>query len=670
MNSIIFTFPTTYVNTLKLFLVLMILILNTLVFGQRLDIHSDSIEVLGTKGAVTYTYIKNKSEKIKHQKFSFISNEIDSLSDNFIQQLVIDGSFYKNHKTEEWTFNQTKLRPTTSKGVDGYNVVQLGSGVEKQINALFNEGRATGEWISFSTIIENSKVTDTLYKSTAQFKENKFNGRVKSTMDTLKLEGNVQNNFFEGDWVFVHKGKNEAKEIRSYSNGVLIKHELVVNNKTYDIKHVGLDQSFKENDEHWENVTVTKAYFDIILETNFGKINGTRDTTLSSPVIRTSNTFLKASLASFIKHNDHYIWSIENSDTLIEYPKLRVKKFPYSKEEKEKIATALVTLKETKSIIDNFLNDPQVEVNKHSYPEIAKYYEAYTIYKRELAKLNFVFSKLSLSTYEYINREEILPYIFEGTNFPTIVKYEYEGKENEVSIDFPENLNSNQANIENLSNHLEIFKKKLLEKKEIVEPIIKRNKKRFEIADKEKKLLEKRDSIEKIFSNNWNDPKYNELHTDFKTTIIEYSMSSFKKYAQEDIDDRINHIDAILLCFSELIHFYEQLIEFKNQEIRINELYTRVVWNPYTFTDMEETVKERIYNAYSNHLKPYFYLTLKENFNCAILSNVQHELDTLFTLMRALRNQDTKDLEKSLKRKTKIEEILLEFDLQPLTNHE
>jgi len=591
--------------------------------------------------------------------FRSVGTPKDTSENNFIQQVSIKGDFSKGDKNGKWSYQLISLSPTTSQRIEGYNVVQLGTGKELSINASFEEDKATGKWSVFENLITNSKVKDTTYKAEVHFMNNYFTGKLKSSLDTIKLEGFIDDHgYIDGEWSITI---GEKKEIRQYKHGVIIKHLIISQKDTIEINHFGLEEDLEEE---WEEMPLGSTYFDIILESSTISKNGKEKENSYSKMIQTSNLYLDKTIRSFLFHDKKHIWSIGNDESLILSPKIKVKPYLLTSEEKKQLKKSESLIEEINKSLNDFLKDPQVEINKHAFEELAKYFEAYSIYKVEVKKIETLISLLRSPAFNYINRDKVIPYLFEGTDYPNVLTFEFENKKKEFSINFPKNLSQQNATIASLYEHLESIKQKLVEKKNVVNPIIERNKKRIEIAEKEELLLMKRDSVKTLFANESNKDRYNNYHRRFKDAVINYTSKKFKEYASKDIEERINITDQVIFCFETFIDLYSILESLPEMEEDIKERYTRVVWNPFTFTDMEETIKERVFNAYKNILFPYVLEDLEDNITCEKLDVRVNNFTVLNERMKTLVNQDTKELERHIRKANSINELILHFNLE------
>lgn len=127
-------------------------------------------------------------------------------------------------------------------------------------------------------------------------------------------------------------------------------------------------------------------------------------------------------------------------------------------------------------------------------------------------------------------------------------------------------------------------------------------------------------------------------------------------------------IESELDCFDQYLSFYAFLAELPKRLNEIDDLYTRTIWNPFTFTDMQKKVKERIFLSYQKTLLPFLLDDLEQGMSCAI-SNRMDNFSILFSKMKFLREQDTQELEAKLKRTSTLEQIFQAFDFNFNSNN-
>lgn len=101
---------------------------------------------------------------------------------------------------------------------------------------------------------------------------------------------------------------------------------------------------------------------------------------------------------------------------------------------------------------------------------------------------------------------------------------------------------------------------------------------------------------------------------------------------------------------------------------RINEVYTRTTWNPYTFTYMDERVNENVYEAFETEVFPFVWDELSNNISCEDIGEKSKNFEILYRKMIALRDEDTKQIDRQLRRSNTLEEILTTLNLDPDRN--
>lgn len=184
------------------------------------------------------------------------------------------------------------------------------------------------------------------------------------------------------------------------------------------------------------------------------------------------------------------------------------------------------------------------------------------------------------------------------------------------------------------------------------------------LVDKEKQLVKKKESILSLYLAGVRLDDFNEYHRMVASSIETYVTKKFKEYAELPSQEKIERIEMLTGCFDGFIKLYDVLADLPRKLNRLNEAYTRTVWNPYTMTDMEERMKERVYKAFEAYLFPYYLDEITASIDCEVIANKTGIFDLIYNRMLALRDQDTKDLEKELRRVTSSERILEVLNIQ------
>lgn len=616
----------------------------------------------GWKGNAQYKTTKNG---IKEGAFKFNSSSILKDSARFISDIRFTGNYLSDKKNGDWKFTHSLLQRGQIAQVRDFQIIYNGKGKTHSVLGQFKEDLPNKKWEVITQEVNHSGIIDTTFFAQTQFDAHQMVGTFLSYAHHVRINGTIsEDGFFNGEWSFIYypSGASSIQEKRIYNNGILKRHLFIENNQTLEIKHIGLDSSFSEENETWESLNVNQDYFDVLAFSSFHE-NEEKQTTIQN-TIEASNDFLVNSMNSFSQYQNKKIWNLDVGNNSFNLPKIKLKKYAYSVSEKNLIEEAIHKIKISKNSIHRFLKNPQVDIIKHKHEEIALYYEVYREYLNNLNVLERLFNQLRLKSFEYINRKEIFPFIFSGINYPQTIRYEFNSKIEEKQVDFPNDVPSTSVTIPLLSKQTNEIHQHINEIESLLLPILELHQKRIEIAEKEEQLVILRDSIQQLFTNEFAQKDYNNFHKRYGKDIIAFVENSFKEYAQKDIEERIRITDEYISCFSDFVSSYKQFCVISGQINDIKELYTRVVWNPFTFTDMEEIVKERVFNTYQNYLLPAYLDDLGSEINCTQFKENILRFHSLFEKMIELRDEDTKELERELRRVSDIRKIEQLFEIK------
>jgi hypothetical protein len=516
-------------------------------------------------------------------------------------------------------------------------------------------------WQVIKRTIANSQATDTLFAINTQYKNGLMFGEINGSSDNLNLNGFFdENGFIHGKWTLLHKNDaSQIKELREYQNGILIKHQFEINKTVYEIDYVGLKQSINE-DDNWIETDIDSAYFNL-LQTCFNgikdKTNSLTEATQINSLFNKSNLFIKSALFSFGEHSKHKVWNLTTGSEALKYAKIRVLENPYTSKEKEILKNAKNTLVNSRQIIDNFFGDKQVELSKHSYKDLSKMYEAMTVYKIKVKSLSNWIQEINSSSFEHIDRDAVFSKKSPSVNYPDELKYEFKDQSLSEKYAFPPNLEAGNTSIELLARHINNVFDDLNNIEKSSEKILASSRKENNLNKQEANLVIKKDSILQLFTPEEPPKNYNQYHQNVSTPLVLYVQKTFKSYANSEFETKSGLIDSLNTCFDNIIELYHTLDELPKRVKRLDEVYTRTIWNPYTFTDMDERVKERIYRAYENILLPKLLQQVQSFDNCANFDKYNQNFTNLYRSMILIRDRDTKEAERLLRRETDPAEI-------------
>ncbi|MFN2262279.1 MAG: hypothetical protein ABR595_09475, partial [Psychroflexus sp.] len=282
------------------------------------------------------------------------------------------------------------------------------------------------------------------------------------------------------------------------------------------------------------------------------------------------------------------------------------------------------------------------------------------VYKLISAKLDDLKHNVDISQNKalaYLERSSLDNRILKTIQFPENINADFQDEPLEINTNLPSDFEAKKFELSDLAEFINAIKNsvsKLDTKSNLILDDLKKQSNLNEIEDE---LVAKKDSILKLYSGNEGDENFNEYHEELASDIKNYTRNQFEVYASLEIDQKKQEIDLFMACFDKLISFHNFQTELPSKIDRIEELYTRTVWNPYTYTDMEETVKERIYEAFDEILRPHLLDKFKNEIDCDKISTNIDNFENLYKRLVELREQDTKSIEKALKREKNPETI-------------
>ncbi|MGB3617145.1 MAG: hypothetical protein WBA12_03445, partial [Catalinimonas sp.] len=123
---------------------------------------------------------------------------------------------------------------------------------------------------------------------------------------------------------------------------------------------------------------------------------------------------------------------------------------------------------------------------------------------------------------------------------------------------------------------------------------------------------------------------------------------------------------AVLLeCLDEMNGLIAALAALPARTDTIRTAYKDEVFNPFTFTVMEEDVKPRLVQTYEQTLLPYLLGRVREEMSCDEARGVRTTLAAVHRRMLALRDENTTKIERKLRRSRDAREVLQLLGVMP-----
>lgn len=617
------------------------------------------------KGKAQFEFKLHGGDTIKHGQFSFSSVQQTNEEEQSAIGIRYTGHFYENKKVGQWAYRYKKIRPSSKPELQGFELVTKVSGEEYLVNGRFNEGKAHGAWKVMHHLIVDGHSTDTLFSGEIQYNHGMPVGETRGRIDNVQFRGGFnQQGQLDGEWVITQKLQDQTsiEEYRIYNDGVFVDHYFRFLGEKFVISHVGLDYSDVDDKLQVEE-NISSDILQMLKNTHFeidspGEISVPEDLKDggSNTIIAQSNKVLDKMLHAFTENAGHNIWQTLNGSVNMSQGKLRLRLYPIEPETNSLLNETVELRNDALNIIDSFFNNPQVDINRHSNEDLNFYNETYWVYQENLRKLSPLIDLFSVSSAKYLDRKALFDYLKPELNYPDTIIYDFRDEIFSRPFRAPE-VQANDGAISFLHSHTSEIHREVVRVEEEVSNLLEKYQKQSRISEKEERLVQKRDSIIRLFSNLDSRDDYNSYHADITDEVVHRTRKWFQQYAELSIERKLNRIDDLLTCFDEVIELYKQLSKIPLRLSDIDEMYTRTVWNPYTYTDMDERIKERLYRAYENIILPTIWDDLVLSIECGKITDKGKNYERIYQKMLSLREQDTKELEREIRRSNSYAEV-------------
>lgn len=577
--------------------------------------------------------------------------------------LTYQGEYAKDLKTNLWSFSYKTLKALENFKERNYQLNLMTSGKEFILTANFLNGLANDEWNAEERLFENSEVKKTIYTIDAVFKDSKMVNALKADFPDLDIEiGFDDEGYADGDWIFSHEldGIN-IKDIMSFQNGIFKNRKLEVAGKTINVEQLGLDPNSEKN----TSIGYDKGMDEVLKLVYFNLNNEDISQTVFQKINHKSLSHLDKILKIFKNHQGIDIWqNFKGSEELI-IGLFKIEKHPLSTTEKSQIKDVVKKIKDTDQKIDHILNNSYLEIGKLNYEELNIQESILDVYKNYVYRLKPLFDKLNTKEIEYINRRAILPEWLPEQNFPESITYRFKEEEFSKAYNFPKSIKTSEIDISSISKLVNKIYADILASEKKSNEIFKKLSKKEALSDREKEFVDLKKKLIALYKNENSKAEYNSYHEVVSSNFIQIVNDQFRAFANLDIDEKEQQIDDYLDCYKSLEDAYKKIEELPLRLNRVDELYSRTTFDPFMMADMTERLKSRIYNAFEDFLLPYIIDNLKTAQSCHEVEKALQLFDNTYKRLVVLIDEDTKELEKLLKRERNVQSIMEALNINP-----
>jgi hypothetical protein len=630
-------------------------------FTQRIQAQSPKLKEVpyllksGIAGETRYQFAVSGKDTIFQGPFSFRSTSLDAEGDNLFLSLQYQGNFKNGLNDGAWSYSFKELRPLRDFFEDDNKITFKSRGTERLVKAEFALGKASGCWEWLEQDIDLSSATGTSSRMLASFSQGVLLGDIEGDINGHHLSGKaVDGGFADGTWVINYPEKNNIimQEVRQFQRGELVAHYLTSGKYMLHYRYGGL-----EVQDEWVEVPLDVYLMVLsraVLNSAYGEFSE-----LASQTFQQSNRLWNDALDGFLNHRGERIWEQIPGAEEPSMPKFKLPKIPApSTRELSNSADIKKMIAEIQKDLDDLLNDSEIEINRYINSKVALYVEALKEHQKVLKRYERLLKDLSDPSFELIRKSDFFPPAISVIQYPNRVAFEVEGLKYEESFPFPQLKSIEYEELVHLKAYVKEIQAAVKDLEVAIDNALEVKQKEKRLQEKEQVLIKQRDEVMALFSNAAEREDYNIYHRSIESAVGAEVKKAFKAYAALDNFEKLERIDDLQQCMEDFIRLYEIQSAIPAQLDRIKEVYTRIVFNPYTMIDMEERVKERVYNAFQNYLLPYYLFDIQSSLTCELLGPKLKNFESMYRVMISIREQDTRELEKELRRVSSGERII------------
>ncbi len=558
---------------------------------------------------------------------------------------MVDGTMKEGIPDGFWKFRQSELKPKGGEFAEDYHFSFKVDGKENIAIGRFDEYKKEGVWSIYNLKIKDSQVKDTLFIASALFDNNKMIGEFTLKDKSGSLRGEVNSNqYSSGIWKINNSDSKvdstQFSEEWHFEDHALIKKTYHIKGKKYDLnlkpsgnlKWVLEDIEFSE--KYWERMEMVESLYMGYQHPNIAK------------TIKTGKLLI-GSFNDIASKLDTSIMMVVNT-SLSPGIKTKVIRLPYTKEEMKELSGTIENISLIDTVIKEIIHDPQYNLVKIKFTEVSRLLSIIVALKNQLiTPLEEILTYYQRGDMEYLDRELLIKSM---VNFN--LKLEGIGNtENEENVYVLKNRfkDENDASSKKMFDLTQLVLDEITVIKDSLEKFVFVVEKEETLLQFEKDLIEKYNHVREV-SEVLISSQINEIaRFDVYARIIEFIDLKVNKYLDiSSPKDKMENVEQVISCIGKVELLIGKLLTVSGNVQIIDDAYTRQVFNPYTFTNMEERIKAPIFNVYKNILLPSIFHNLY-SLSCDNMDRATMNFENLFVEMIETLNYDTKKLERRLR---------------------
>ncbi|EIM76771.1 hypothetical protein A3SI_08641 [Nitritalea halalkaliphila LW7] len=374
-----------------------------------------------------------------------------------------------------------------------------------------------------------------------------------------------------------------------------------------------------------------------------------------------ANSLIEAFLLNTLRYDDQYISA---SEQIKKYP-LATRKFVYqiARDDVPRLNEIPENYDRLKSVIREYAGKNSLNLNKNRSDSVARAYEFFQFYNRELARFDPLINVIRDKSIQYFDlrymKENGIPFLREEVTIP----YVYDEEEKNFQLSYTVSPLEEGLYL-SLLRYIAAVEEEVQRQAALVDRVLFFIEQNQSLRQLEAEIESQQRVIDRLYveERDQQEPKVRRLVQDVYETVIEGSYAAYNDdYARSDNQERKVELANIKLdLLNELETIHPKLLRVYEILETVDEGYMVEVWNAFTFSRYMQREKERLWDAGELLYMHYIDQLRSEEVYVELRVWIQ-KMENLAQRLNELREEDTRRLERRIGRTKdpkEIEEIL------------
>ncbi len=665
-------------STLKYFVLAFVLVvlLPTVHQAQNTKKFRGPYTFYGIDGAAQYEYLQVKRDStVKEGKFDFSQKYTDSLDTQVFYKFQVSGQYLQDKKVGTWQFIDAR-HVVTVKDVAFFNVkASLDSELRETTAGYNQQGLPEGPWNYRVLRYKDEKIIDLLVSKNLTFTNGHLSGPFSFNSDESEgyfglysINGRCTGSgLMDSLWTFEYmRDSLKILEHRYYDDGFLVEVAKLTNNGDRDTL---FSQRYKETASKLNIIKnggtslfkVSERDFDLDYIAAF-------DVTDKRYLTQThANGYLKEIMEdlTLFSTEDYY-----QDGLAVLYP-IKTKRFEFAiTASDDSVRKELaVKYKELLEVIAAATGSTTIDLNKRRTDTLYFANVYVDMLDSLLWRLSYPIGRIISDEFKYFDTDgysKSHPFDFMNTDSLVVNTGDSTFV---IQYNFNAGLDDAESLVERMYHYIDQMNGQASRYLAVINDQLAQLQIGDDLAALQIEIVDKHQALLSQFKRiNYYSKEERELYRAVRKTFLEDQFEQFATaYSRDDFEagkvDKANEYMEILDNLGDQIRPLGSV--YRNQSI-LDSLYQEEVFNPFTYTSYSRRVKEDVFNK-GNQLFAHYVDALKSATSYSEITYWLGRIEKLQNKLEQLRNEDTRGLERNLRGKKSIAEIISLFNLTPET---